>query len=1554
MNRIYNVIWSKTKKCYVVVSEIVKTGGGKAKSVQIGTTWARMSAIMAVSALLTGVMMPTDALGASIKNGIGAQAENDGGIAIGDSTNARGINSIAIGTGAKAAGESTVGTNIPTSTIAIGQGAQALENGDIVIGRSAKSIVSTQHGNPGSGAVVMGADAASYGARGDVAIGASAETNVKIKNDGGTVNPKYAQGVAIGSTAKTYGTQSLALGADTRAIGNSSVAIGGDDIDMARTELETAVPQLAAGNGIKKSFNKEIEDKFAGTLGSASINVKGKYANTAAIGDATTAIGTLSEAYGTGSTAIGINSLTKGVASTGIGIMTRSWGTNSLALGTQVGAYGDRSSSIGDTNQVGLDMKDGSKSGKESAAVGSKNTIYGNQAYAIGAGNTIGSATVMTTTEANGSGAGADQDTITTVTDGTVKGNMSGAFGYKNSITADNSYVVGSNSNVSADGAMVLGNNASVTAKNAVALGNNTKVDNESAVALGTGSETAAAVATPSATINGAVHNFAGINPSSTVSVGKAGMERTVTNVAAGRISAISTDAINGSQLHAVTSEMDKGVVYAGDVKAASATANQFTRKFGEQTNVVGGVTDPTKLSDNNIGVVSNGIDTLNVKLAKTLTGLESVTAGSTTINNNGLTVGGKTYVTPNGIDANNQKITNVADGSNSNDAVNYGQLQKAINGTAKASTVKAKDANITVTEGTNANGGKEFTVGLGNKINVGTAHPVTVDGDTGHVTGLTNTDWNVDNPVAVSGRGATEDQLKKVNDKVNTNKSDIDKNKQDIAGNKQNITKNAGDIANNTQNINKNKQDISDINKTLEKGLNFAGDTGAVSNRKLGDTVTIKGGADAAKLSDNNIGVVSDGNGTLIVKLAKELQGLTSTTFTNGGNNTVINGDGMTINRTGGDAVSLTKDGLNNGGNKITNVADGTDPNDAVNKSQLDKATAAASTTVSAGNNITVTPSTNANGSKNYEVSLKDQVTLGTDPTKQVAIDGNAGTIKAGDKVTIDGNKGTIKAGNVTIDGENGTIKAGDKVTIDGKDGKIAAGKVAVDGKDGYVTGLENKDWDPDNITSGRAATENQLQKSHKSLENKINNLGDEITKKGMNFAGNTGEFHRDLGQKVTIKGEGTENDDKYSGENIKTVAENGNVTIKMAKDLKTDSLTTDKVKVGKNGKDGVSITGPNGADGTDGKVGIVGKDGKDAVSMSGKDGVGHIGLSGKDGRNADITVGKGDPDLNGNEITRIKYQDENGKTHQVATKDDGMKYGGDTGTVIKKRLNEQVNVVGGITDANKLTSEDNLGVVSDGNNNLKVRMAKDLKGLETVTTKDADGNTTVMNGGGVTITPAGGNQVSLTKDGLDNGGNTISNVGPGVNGTDAVNVNQLKDATGGLSNAINAVAGETQRVGAHAAALSALKPIQYDPLEPTQVMAGIGNYRGETAAALGIAHYTAEDTMFHVGMSVGSHHNMVNAGVTRKFGTSDAKKAVPERYKGGPISSIYVLQDEVTALKAENARMQESLHELSSVKDDNARMQQRIDELSYVKEDNEQMKAQIALLMQQAGLTK
>ena len=1912
MNRVFKVIWNRTKGCYVVVAETAKN---MTKRSSLSVVFSKMVGATAVAVMLTGVMMPTDALGAPIKNGVGATAENDGGIAIGDRTNARGDYSVAMGT------DATVGKNDPSESES--------QNG-IAIGHGATVSVNPATATPGI-----------TDKSGGIAIGHDATT-------------KDINTIAIGTSTIGQGAQAVAIGRNARTIANNGVAIGNE----ARVQSTNG---FALGNNARAGFDE-------------SNNLIGL--------DNDQAFGSNARAYGGSSMAFGNNAkASKGGA---------------IAMGNGSQSRGDWGVAIGN----------GAKALAQGArAIGANSTADATNAAAMG-------------------------------WDSVASGEASIAIGETAKATAGNSIAMSKAAIAAADDSIAIGKNASVDAnqQRSIALGANSKTDN--------------VVSTPNQLVNGLWYkNYAGGSADSTLSVGSDTLKRTITNVAAGRVNAQSTDAINGSQLYAVSNTLgnlasttkgllggnaaldpdtgnlsmsnigntgkgtihdaikfnkdtiDKGLNFAGDTGTVS------NRQLGDTVTVKGGATGT--LSDGNIGVVSDGNGTLNVKLAKTLTGLDSVTAGNTKIDNNGLTVGGKTYVSPSGLNANNQKITNVANGSDPNDAVNYSQLQAAIGGTAKASTVKAKDANVTVTEDTNAAGGKEYTVGLGNKITVGIAHPVTVDGDTGHVTGLTNTDWDVDHPAAVSGRGATEDQLKKVNDKVNTNKDQIDKNKQAIADNKQNITNNAGNIA-------QNKQDISNINTKINKGLNFAGDTGAVSNRQLGDTVTVKGGA-TGTLSDGNIGVESDGNGTLNVKLAKtltglesvtaggttinnggltvggktyvsptginannqkitnvadgtvgagskdavnggqlhdaknelnnnitdaknelinkglrfdadnndvktnklgskvtvngdgnitteitqtgddttigvklnknlnvqtltatdtvkaggvtmgkhadsnnyvtgldnkdwdvnttnpvsgraatedqlkkisdvvknqgaaatdyrlvknaaaadgaytvdsngdvdltvedknhagsketvkikdvaskssldkltdravkydldpagtvdktkvsyegptyanktggthvtnvayatgndgseavnvdylkdkikdsedaltnkglkfnansggvktnkfgstvtvkgegndadanysgenlktfitqdqdgnttidvkmnknlkansvaiagkngqdgvtlkggdakngvdgtsinrlvtedkdgnthtlatlddgmmyggdtgnvikkklnnqvnvkggisdesklaaednigvvsdgsdtlklrlakELKGLTSATFTNGGNNTVINGDGMTINRAGGDAVSLTKDGLNNGGNKITNVADGTDPNDAVNKSQLDKATAAASTTVSAGNNITVTPSTNANGSKNYEVSLKDQVTLGSDATKQIAMDGTTGTIKAGDKVTIDGNKGTIKAGNVTIDGENGTIKAGDKVTIDGKDGKIAAGKVSVDGKDGYVTGLENKDWDPDNITSGRAATEDQLQKSHKSLDNKINNLGDEITKKGMNFAGNTGEFHRDLGQKVTIKGEGTESDDKYSGENIKTVADqDGNVNIKMAKNLKTDSLTTDKVKVGKNGQDGVSITGPNGADGTDGKVGITGKDGKDAVSMSGKDGVGHIGLTGKDGRNADITVDKGDPDLDGNAITRIKYQDENGKTHQVATKDDGMKYGGDSGSVIKKKLNEQVNVVGGITDASKLTTEDNLGVVSDGTGNLKVRMAKDLKGLETVTTKDAAGNTTVMNGGGVTITPASGNAVSLTKDGLNNGGNTITNVGPGVNGTDAVNVNQLKGATDGLANAINSVAGETQRVGAHAAAMSALKPIQYDPLEPTQVMAGIGNYRGETAAALGVAHYTAEDTMFHVGVSVGSHHNMVNAGVTRKFGTSDAKKAVPERYKGGPISSMYVMQDEMTALKAKYEKVQR---------------------------DNEEMRAQIALLMQQAGL--
>ena len=405
-----------------------------------------------------------------------------------------------------------------------------------------------------------------------------------------------------------------------------------------------------------------------------------------------------------------------------------------------------------------------------------------------------------------------------------------------------------------------------------------------------------------------------------------------------------------------------------------------------------------------------------------------------------------------------------------------------------------------------------------------------------------------------------------------------------------------------------------------------------------------------------------------------------------------------------------------------------------------------------------------------------------------------------------------------VSIDGTAGIIKAGDKVTIDGTTGNIDAGKVKINGKDGTVNELTNKTWDPNNITSGQAATEDQL----KEVDNKITNTSTELTNKGMDFAGNDGEFHRNLGEKVTIKGEGTKAASEYSGENIKTFADsNGNLTVKMDKNLKTETI----VAAGKDGKNG--------------KIGINGNDGQTtniSVTSDGKPGV------------------DGAP---GTTTTRIVYEKPDGTKEEVATLNDGMKYGGDTGAVIKKKLNEQVNVVGGITDTNKLTTEDNLGVVSDGNNNLKVRMAKDLKGLNSVTTN--------------TLTVG---DVKIDNSGINAGNKKITNVAAGdisANSTDAVNGGQLWKTNQTINNiggAVNELGDRMDRVGAGAAALAALHPLDFDPDDKWDVAAGYGNYKDAHAVSVGAFYRPNEDTMFSVGGSFGGGENMVNAGVSVKLG--------------------------------------------------------------------------------------
>ena len=825
----------------------------------------------------------------------------------------------------------------------------------------------------------------------------------------------------------------------------------------------------------------------------------------------------------------------------------------------------------------------------------------------------------------------------------------------------------------------------------------------------------------------------------------------------------------NTTNITNINNTIEKGLNFGGDSGA------DINKKLGEKLEIKGGAS--ADLTDGNIGVVSDGAK-LNVKLKK------DVNLGA----DGSLTINGKTYINKNGLNANNQKITNVEKGTAGTDAVNVDQLNAAIGGTAKATTVKAKDANVTVTEGLSTEtGGKEYTVGLGDKVTLGTADKkivvdgtsgkitagskVTIDGTTGDiqagtvkVTGagtvneLTNRTWDIDNPTVVHGQAATEDQLKTVSDGVKTNKTDI-----------------------------------TNINTTIGKGLNFKGDDATVINKKLGEQLDIKGGADASKLSDGNIGVVS-GNGALNVKLAKDVK---VDSVTTGG--TVINNNGLTV----GGKTYVTNNGLNANGQKITNVATGTAGTDAVNVDQLNAAIAgtAKATTVKAKDaNVTVTEGLSTEtGGKEYTVGLGDKVTLGT-ADKKIVVDGTSGKITAGSKVTIDGTTGDIQAGTVKVTGA------------------------------GTVNELTNRTWDIDNptIVHGQAATEDQLKTVSdgvKTNKTNITNINNTIGK-GLNFGGDSGAvINKKLGEKLEIKG-GASAD--LTDDNIGVVSDGTKLNVKLKKDVNLGadgSLTINgKTYVNKDGlnangqkitnvadgtvnsdavnfgqlkdavaagktilKDGKNTTvegegtvanpykvnvndnlvlGRKGADGKDGSIGVNGKDGS-AVVINGKDG--SIGLNGKDGANGlTIKGGDGKPGVDGTNITRLIIEEKNGKQHDIATLDDGMKYGGDTGAVIKKKLNGQVNVVGGISDEGKLTTDDNIGVVSDGRNNLKVRLAKDLKGLNSVTT----GNT-VMNNDGLTIK----NGPKIVAAGIDAGGKKITNVAAGEADTDAVNFSQLKN---------------------------------------------------------------------------------------------------------------------------------------------------------------------------------
>ena len=861
---------------------------------------------------------------------------------------------------------------------------------------------------------------------------------------------------------------------------------------------------------------------------------------------------------------------------------------------------------------------------------------------------------------------------------------------------------------------------------------------------------------------------------------------------------------------------------------------------------------------------------------------------------------------------------------------------------------------------------------------------------ETPQVTGLTNKTWNPTN--ITSGRAATEDQLKVVDDQVKANKDNITQNTGDIATNKANIIKNAGDIAANTTAINKNADDIanntrdiaankdkidqntaaiarkislgSDDGSTNEKSLsagdvkfNIKGENGITTaangvdvtvklddttkdkidnaaNRDLsnlnpageqqvkdlaawnvvannGTAEKVQGGDTVKFIDGDNVSIRQNGkeftvatkkdvtfdNVTANQKItAPEVSGLTNTTWVPG-QTTPVSGRAATENQLKAvdDQVTANKANITKNADAIKANKD----NIAANKEQIDKNTTAIARKISLGSDNGDTDkkslstgdvkfnikgangiTTEANGN-DVTVKLDDDTTNKinnaantdlsnlTDAGKQqvkdlsawnvVANNGTAEKVEGGNTVKfIDGDNISI-----TQNGKDFTIATKKDVTFDTVTANqtITAPKVkATDGVETpEVTGLTNKTWVPGQTqpVSGRAATEDQL----KAVDDQVAENKTNIGKNADNIAKNKAQIDKNteaIGRKISLGGNTGSTEEK--------------------------SLSTGNVKFNIKGENGLTTE----ANGEDVTVKI------DDATKAKIDNAANQDLS-----NLTDAGKKQVKDLSAWNVTAAG------------------------GTVEK--------VQGG--DTVKFQAGDNLEVKQDGTT-FTYSLAKDVKGLNSVTVgdengpstkitpagttvKDAAGNSTTVNGAGMTITPANSaaSPVSLTVDGLNNGGNQIHGVAPGTADTDAVNVSQLKGAQAGLQEAINRVGVETQRVGAHAAAMAALKPIQYDPLEPTQIMAGIGNYRGETAGAIGLAHYKTEDTMFNIGVTLGSSHNMINAGVTHKFGGNrDRKDAIPERYKAGPISSIYVMQDEVSHLRSQNEEYKSKLEQQQS----------------------------------------
>ena len=1240
--------------------------------------------------------------------------------------------------GAKATNSIAIGPNAATSTgatgsVSLGHNANVLGEDSVAVGPNATVTSGTV------GAVALGSNANSRGT-GSIAIGLNTENNYNYSVVvGAHSRANYGNATVVGARAAAQ-NNGTAMGYLSNAVGDDSVAIG----HQAQTTqaYSIAIGKQANSSGlystaIGSSAQAAGQNSFAG-----GNNAKATGSDSVALGSgATTTIGS-SVALGNGAVgtannfdATAKNATFKNDSGTTTNVSyaaSSSAKTGAVSVGSAGNERQIQNVAAGRISATSTDAVNGSQLYTVMNNVGHNIQQNGTDKSRINNNGTVNYADGNLTTVAITDGENASKVQIN-VTQGTLSVDNNGT------VSAPTAGVA-----TAGDVANAI-NNAKTTTK--VAAGSNAHVNKTTS-----GKETTYTVSADKATVQ--VSNALNLTSNTTTAADGA-----VTTEYSIDLAQSTKDNIQKG-VDAKTTVDTKGLTFNGD----SGSTN--VEKLGSTVTVAGDDNITTEAQD----------DKVTVKLNKDLV-VDSVKAGDTTVNNDGVKVGDDVALTQDGVKAgdvkltkdglNNagNKVTNVADGdlnANSKDAVNGSQLFATNQNVANNAANIAKGINFGGTTGSNnyalgdtinvkgdSNIISETVAGgaqlkLADVLNVGQAAPVKIDGDKGEVSGLSNTTLG-GNDFAQGKRAATEEQLNAAQDQlVNVLGGNAANNGGNIS-----MTDIGGTGENNIHDA------IKAVNATANLPLTFGGDSGKDVERKPGTKLNIVGGqTDAAKLSDGNIGVVANGSDKLEVKLAKDL----AVDSVKAGD-TTVNTDGVKV----GD-VNLTKAGLNNGGNKITNVAAGTDDTDAVNVAQLNKAAAAAKTEVVQGDNIVVTQDVGANGQTIYKVAtdknLKvDSVTAGD------TVMNNDG-VKVGDDVAL--NKDGLKAGDVNLT-KAGLNNGGNKIT------NVAAG---------------TDDTDAVNVS--------QLKQAAEASKTEV--------VQGKNIV-------------VTEK----------TGDKGQTVYE-----VATDKDLDVDSVKAGDTTVN---NDGVKV----GDDVALNKDGL--KAGKVNLTKDGLDNAGNKVTNVADG---DLNANSKDA-VNGSQL----YATNQNVANNAATIAKGINFGGTTGSN-NYALGNTINVKG---DSNIISETVAGGAQLKLADEISVKTvnADTFKAGDTVMNNDGvkvgdkvalnkDGLTagnTVVNNDGVTIAAPTesnpNNQVKLSPVGLNNGGQRITNVAPGKDGTDAANVNQLIGLGNELQNNINQV-GKKAYAGVAGAIAQGSIPQVTRP-GATGIGVGSGYYGGQSAMAIGVS---------------------------------------------------------------------------------------------------------------------